>query len=201
MIGTAVMSRTAEIKRESKETKISVSLSLDGTGEAAVTSGIPFFDHLLESACRHGYFDLQLKCEGDTDIDAHHSIEDCGIVLGRAFREASCVPGIKRFGSAVIPMDEALVRAAVDICGRPHLTYAVGLQDLCIDRLNGLVFREFFRGFVNDAGITLHISLLEGDEPHHCLEATFKSFGIAMDKALQSEPRCKGTPSSKGMLD
>ena len=194
--------RMGTFTRETRETRIAVEINLDGLGRVDVSTGIPFMDHMLEGFARHGYFDLVVKARGDLEIDPHHTMEDLGIVLGRAIREAvGDRVGIRRFGFFVLPMDEALARCAVDLSGRPFLAYRVTPDEVVAGGVGIRLFREFFQALVNSAGLTLHIELLAGGEAHHCLEAAFKAFGKALDAAIQHEPRCVDVPSTKGTLD
>lgn len=194
--------RIGQSKRQSRETQIDVEINLDGSGVVDISTGLPFMDHMLEGFARHGYFDLRVHAVGDLDIDAHHTMEDMGIVMGQAIREAlGDRQGIRRFGFFLLPMDEALVRCALDISGRPHLSYTVCPAEAVIGGMAMRLFREFFQALVNSACLTLHVEQLAGVEGHHCLEAAFKAFGKALDTAIQLEPRCQGVPSTKGMLD
>lgn len=194
--------RRGQFKRGSRETQIEVEFNLDGRGECDIRTGLPFMDHMLEGFARHGYFDLAIQAKGDLEIDAHHTMEDLGLALGNAIRKALGERrGIRRFGFFLLPMDEALASCALDISGRPHLAYHVSPQELAAGGMSIRLFREFFQALVNTAGLTLHINLLAGVEAHHCLEAVFKAFGKALDRAVRIEPRCAGVPSTKGMLD
>ncbi len=217
--------RTASVKRATSETRISARLNLDGSGRASVKTGIPFFDHMLTLLAKHAVVDLHLRCDGDLDVDSHHTVEDCGIALGRAFLEAlGDKKGIRRYGTgfhpknpftgeAYVPMDECLARCVVDFSGRPYLVWR-GLdrfahnvvskkektQDMSSSFRFGLA-REFFQGFANEARCNLHLELLYGDEPHHIVEALFKAFAKAVDFACQRDPRIAGNiPSTKGHL-
>lgn len=194
--------RRATINRETRETRISVSLDLDGRGDAELVMGVPFMEHMLEQIARHGMFDLDIKAAGDLEIDAHHTVEDVGITLGQAFAEAlGDKQGIRRYGHAYVPLDEALSRVVVDCSGRPGLEYNVEyprarVGDFDID----LVF-EFFQGFINHARITLHVDSLRGRNAHHIAETVFKAFGRALRMAVEPDPRMAGiTPSTKGTL-
>ncbi len=197
------MERQAEISRETKETKIVLNLCLDGSGETEVNTGLPFFDHVLVGFARHGFFDLQLKIDGDLQVDAHHVLEDAGIVLGAAIaKSVGDKAGVRRFGAALIPMDDALAQVALDLSGRPFLCYELkGVERLQVGGLSVRLFREFFQGLANRGAVNLHITLLAGDEPHHAVEAVFKAFGRALDAAVRIEPRNQGVPSTKGILD
>jgi imidazoleglycerol-phosphate dehydratase len=217
--------RSAEIKRVTNETKIAVRLKIDGTGKSDIKTGIPFFDHMLTLFAKHAVVDLRLRCAGDLAVDAHHTVEDCGIALGQAFFKAlGDKRGIRRYGAgfdpanpftgeAYVPMDECLARCVVDFSGRPYLVWR-GLGDLSQRKISraeknqdassafrfGLA-KEFFQGFANEARCNLHIELLYGDEPHHVVEAVFKAFAKAVDVACQRDPRISGlVPSTKGKL-
>jgi imidazoleglycerol-phosphate dehydratase len=194
--------RKAEKKRNTLETKISGRLVIDGSGKSEISTGIAFFDHMLDSFARHGGFDLTLAAQGDLDVDAHHTVEDTGLVLGTLLKDALGERrGIQRFGSAYVPMDEALARVVVDISGRPHLSYDVDLEPLMTGGMNVMLFREFFQAFANSAGITLNVCLVSGDEPHHAMEAVFKALAKALDGATRVDPRSDDVPSTKGTLD
>ena len=193
--------RTAEIKRKTKETDISLRLTLDGEGKSNISTGIPFFNHMLELFARHGLFNLNLKAEGDLEVDFHHTVEDIGICLGQAFAKAlGDKRGIRRYGEATIPMDEALATVAVDLSGRSFLAYNVKIRRIKIGDFNVGLVKEFFRAFVDQANLALHINLLYGEEIHHCIEAIFKAFARAMRQAAELDPRVKGIPSTKGKL-
>src|SRR5271156_3659810 len=217
--------RLAKISRNTKETKISIALNLDGKGKSSVKTGIPFFDHMLTLFAKHATVDLKLVCKGDLEVDAHHTVEDCGIALGQAFATAlGDKKGIRRYGAgfhpknpftgeAFVPMDECLARCVVDFGGRPHLVWrrldkfsqrkiskAEKAQDMSSAFRFGLA-KEFFQGFANEARCNLHLELLYGDEPHHIVEALFKSFAKAVDIACQRDARIAGkVPSTKGRL-
>ena len=191
--------RIAEKKRSTKETEISVRIDLDGTGKAKVSTGIPFFDHMLEQIGRHGGFDLELTARGDLDVDTHHTIEDTGIVLGAAFAEAlGDKAGIRRFASYLLPLDEALIQVALDLSGRPFLAYDVETPAQMIGTFDPQLAEEFFRAFVTSAGITLHLKSLSGKNGHHIVEASFKG----MARALRDAVRVEGgdIPSTKDLL-
>lgn len=198
------MNRTAERTRTTRETEIQVRLNLDGTGEADVQTGIGFFDHMLDALARHGLFDLRVHCQGDLHIDAHHTVEDVGIVLGGAFLEAlGDKRGIARYADATVPLDEALVRAVVDVSGRPFAHFDVPLprNQPRIGDFDAALSAEFWRAFATEARITLHIDGLRGDNAHHIVEATFKAAARALDAATRLDPRREGTvPSTKGTL-
>jgi imidazoleglycerol-phosphate dehydratase len=217
--------RQAAIRRVTKETRISLKLNLDGWGKSSIKTGIPFFDHMLTLFAKHAVMDLTLRCHGDLEVDAHHTVEDCGLALGLAFVQAlGDKKGIRRYGNgfhpqnpftgeAYVPMDECLARCVVDFSGRPYLVWR-GLNDFAYQKLGraekaqdassqfrfGLA-REFFQGFANEARCNLHLELLYGDEPHHIVEALFKAFAKAVDLACQHDPRIAGQlPSTKGKL-
>ncbi|HEV8542176.1 MAG TPA: imidazoleglycerol-phosphate dehydratase [Verrucomicrobiae bacterium] len=222
--------RTARVKRVTKETQIDARLNIDGTGKGRIFTGIPFFNHMLMLFAKHAVVDLELKCKGDLDVDAHHTVEDCGIALGQAFREAlGNKAGIRRYGTgfnasrhesdpaplkgeAFVPMDETLARSVIDFSGRPYLVWRKldrfqfkiaereKMQDMSSAFRFGLA-REFFQGFANEARCNLHLELLYGSEPHHVAEALFKAFAKAVDFACQRDPRITGqVPSTKGKL-
>jgi imidazoleglycerol-phosphate dehydratase len=194
--------RKADTKRETRETSVEVELVVDGSGMVEVETGVPFLDHMLEACARHGYFDLKIKASGDLDVDAHHTMEDVGLTLGRAIRTAlGDRKAINRFGAALVPMDEALARVVIDISGRPFLAYDVKPETAVVGGVSARLFREFFQALVNSSGMTLHIALLQGEEVHHILEAVFKAFGRCLDQATQADPRSAGVPSTKGVLD
>jgi imidazoleglycerol-phosphate dehydratase len=217
--------RRARLSRNTQETRIGLDLKIDGTGQANVATGIPFFDHMLTLFAKHAVVDLEMKCQGDLAVDGHHTVEDCGIALGEAFAKAlGGKKGIRRYGTgfdprnpftgeAYVPMDECLARCVIDFSGRPYLVWR-GLEDLSYKKLTraereqdmsssfrfGLA-REFFQGFANHARCNLHLELLYGDEPHHIVEALFKAFAKAVDNACQHDPRISGLlPSTKGKL-
>jgi imidazoleglycerol-phosphate dehydratase len=217
--------RQATIRRVTRETKIAVTLNLDGVGQASVQTGVPFFDHMLTLLAKHATVDLKLRCQGDLAVDAHHTVEDCGLVLGQAFLQAlGDKTGIRRYGTgfdprnpftgeAYVPMDECLARCVVDFSGRPHLVWR-GLQEMSHKKITpkektqdassafrfGLA-REFFQAFTNEAHCNLHLELLYGEEPHHIVEALFKAFARALDVACQRDARIPGRlPSTKGRL-
>ena len=194
--------RTAEIKRNTKETQIEIKLNLDGSGAYKMETGVPFFDHMLSLFARHGLFDLQIKAHGDIDVDYHHTVEDTGIVLGQAFKKAlGDKAGINRYGFFILPMDETLVRTAIDFGGRPYLVYALGDSDARVRDFNVSLCREFFQAFANEASANLHIKLEHGGEPHHVAEAAFKSFARAACMAVAENARLNGEiPSTKGVI-
>jgi imidazoleglycerol-phosphate dehydratase len=195
------MSRTATIERITKETKIKLSLGVNGTGQATICTSVPFLDHMLDLFARHGLFDLAVEAQGDIDIDFHHTVEDIGIVLGEAFRQAlGDKQGIRRYGQATVPMDETLAAVAVDISGRPYLVYNVNLPKVKIGGFDVELAREFFQAVVNHSGLSLHINVMYGCNVHHIIEACFKAFARALDAATQIDPRVEGVMSTKGML-
>lgn len=194
-------SRTAKVERQTKETRIELELSLDGSGAYRVSTGIPFFDHMLESFARHALFDLNLEAEGDIKVDFHHTVEDVGIALGQAFRQAlGSADGIRRFGFFLLPMAESKVEAAVDISNRPALTYRVELENTRIGDFDSSLAEDFFHAFSQNAGLDLHIEKRYGRSPHHVVEAAFKGVARALREAAAIDPREKGTPSVKGSL-
>ena len=196
------MKRDAKIDRKTKETEIRLKFDLDGKGVYNVNTGIPFMDHMLALLAVHGYFDMDLSANGDTEIDDHHTIEDLGICFGLAIREGlSKMGGIRRYGEATVPMDEVLVRVVVDMSNRPVLSYRVRLKKRTTGTFDVGLVKEFFRALVTNAGITMHVDLLAGDEPHHIAEAIFKAFARALDGAVGLESRLNGNvPSTKGLL-
>ena len=195
------MSRTAAIERITKETRIKLSLTVDGSGIAAICTSVPFLDHMLNLFARHGLFDLDVEASGDIDIDFHHTVEDIGIVLGEAFKQAlGEKKGIRRYGQSTVPMDETLASVAVDISGRPYLVYHVNLPKVKLGEFDVELAREFFQAFANHCGLNLHINVMYGDNVHHIIEACFKAFARALDSASQLDPRVEGVMSTKGML-
>ena len=195
------MSRTATIERITNETRIKLSLMVDGTGEAKICTSVPFLDHMLNLFARHGLFNLEVEACGDIDIDFHHTVEDIGIVLGEAFKQSlGDKKGIRRYGQASVPMDETLASVAVDISGRPYLVYHVNLPKVKIGEFDVELAREFFQAFANHCGLNLHINVMYGDNVHHIIEACFKAFARAMDAATQLDSRVKEVMSTKGVL-
>jgi len=195
------MGRSAEIARATGETDIAVSLDLDGSGTTDIATGVPFFDHMLDAFGRHATFDLTVRATGDTLVDAHHTVEDVGIVVGQAVAEAlGDKQSITRFGSSVIPMDEALVMSAVDVSGRGQLHYAVDLPIEIIGTFDTTLAKEFFIAFAANAGITLHIRSFTGENSHHIIEAAFKAAARALRQAVAIDERVSGVPSTKGTL-
>jgi imidazoleglycerol-phosphate dehydratase len=193
--------RKATIERNTSETKIKLDFNIDGTGQVKLDTGMPFFDHMLDLFTRHGLFDLELKVDGDLDIDYHHSVEDVGICLGQAFKKAlDDGKQINRYASGLIPMDESLAQIAIDICNRPSLQFSPKLPQGMTGKFDSELVLEFFNAFVNNARISLHIGVTSGDNLHHMIEACFKGFGIILDRATQIDPRKTGVPSTKGVL-
>ncbi|BAL23096.1 imidazoleglycerol-phosphate dehydratase HisB [Azoarcus sp. KH32C] len=194
--------RQAEVTRDTLETRITVRIDLDGSGKASLATGVPFFDHMLDQIARHGAIDLDIKAEGDTHIDDHHTVEDVGITLGQAFAKAlGDKKGIRRYGHSYVPLDEALSRVVVDFSGRPGLHYFVEYTRARIGNFDVDLAREFFQGFVNHAGVTVHIDNLRGDNAHHQCETIFKAFGRALRMAAERDERVAGViPSTKGAL-
>ena len=194
--------RQASVKRDTRETRISVSLDLDGTGKGSFQTGVPFLEHMLDQVARHGLFDIQVQASGDLDIDAHHTVEDIGIVLGQAFADAlGDKQGITRYGHAYVPLDEALSRVVIDFSGRPGLEYRVTYPRARIGGFDVDLVHEFFQGFVNAAHVTLHIDNLHGINAHHIAETVFKAFGRAARMAVSLDARVgDSVPSTKGRL-
>ena len=194
--------RTAEVSRDTAETKIKVRLNLDGAGESKLATGIGFFDHMLDQIARHGLIDLDVQCEGDLHIDGHHTVEDVGIAIGQAVKQAvGDKRGLTRYGHSYVPLDEALSRVVVDFSGRPGLVLDAKFTSGMIGQLDTQLIHEFFQGFVNHALVTLHIDNLKGANAHHQAETMFKAFGRALRMALERDPRMAGTiPSTKGTL-
>ncbi len=194
--------RAAQLRRDTLETQISVALDLDGSGTAQLDTGVPFLDHMLDQVARHGLVDLSVQAKGDLHIDAHHTVEDIGITLGQAFdRALGDRKGIRRYGHAYVPLDEALSRVVIDFSGRPGLEYQVSFPRSRIGDFDVDLFHEFFQGFVNHAKATLHIDCLRGVNAHHIAETAFKAFGRALRMAIEADPRMTGMmPSTKGSL-
>jgi imidazoleglycerol-phosphate dehydratase len=196
------MARTATISRKTKETEISVTLDLDGRGTHEIESGVPFLDHMLTQIARHGFFDLQVSARGDLEIDAHHTVEDLGICLGEAFKQAlGDKSGVRRYGRGSMPMHEALAAVVLDFSGRPFLVYNVPLPKAQVGNFELELVEEFFTAFCNHAGANVHVNLAYGDNLHHIVEAVFKAFARALDEATQLDPRVDGVLSSKGTLE
>ena len=193
--------RRRTISRKTNETNIELDLFIDGEGNASINTGIAFFDHMLDLFSKHGLFDLNLSVQGDIEVDYHHSVEDVGICLGTAFREAlGDFKGIKRYASVDIPMDESLCRMAIDISNRPGLHFKQAFPKTKIGTFDSELVEEFFTAFVNNARVTLHIDITVGQNLHHMIEACFKAFGRILDQASLQDPRVKGVPSTKGVL-
>jgi len=193
--------RTASVERDTLETKIRVSVDLDGTGISRFVTGLPFLDHMLDQVARHGLIDLTVEADGDLEIDAHHTVEDIGITLGQAIaRAVGDKSGITRYGHAYVPLDEALSRVVIDFSGRPGLEFDVPFVRAHVGDFDVDLFHEFFQGFVNHAKVTLHVDNLKGGNAHHQIETVFKAFGRAVRMALTPDLRMSGTPSTKGTL-
>jgi imidazoleglycerol-phosphate dehydratase len=193
--------RNASIDRKTRETAVKVALKLDGNGRGEVSTGVPFLDHMLESFARHGFFDLKIEAKGDLHIDEHHTVEDVGIVLGKAFAQAlGDRSGIKRFGEAAVPLDEALCSVVVDISGRAYLAYNISITQERVGSFQTELVHDFMKAFSDNVGMNLHLNLLGGRNPHHVIEAAFKALARAMDQATSLEPRVAGVLSTKGTL-
>jgi len=193
--------RRAELSRKTKETNIAVKLSIDGTGEHHVDTGIPFFDHLLGAIFKHGFFDVQLRARGDLEVDLHHTVEDVGIVLGKVFQSAlEGYRGIRRFGQGVVPMTETLTEVAVDLSNRPHFVFNASFPTQKIGAFDLELVEEFLRAFCSNAQIDLHVNLRYGRNSHHMVESIFKALGRALDEASTVDPRVRGALSTKGVL-
>lgn len=193
--------RTAEVKRTTSETNIVVKLNIDGSGKRKISTGMGFFDHMLDLMGKHALLDLEIQAKGDLHIDYHHTVEDVGIALGQAFAKAlGDKEGIRRYGHFLLPMDEVLMLVALDFSGRPHLEYQVTSRQKKIVTFDVQLLEEFLRAFVLHAGLTLHVKMIHGNNAHHIYEAVFKGIGKAIDMALQLDPRVKGVPSTKGVL-
>ena len=196
------MNRKTSLERETKETQIALELDIDGRGVYDIDTGIGFFNHMLEGFARHGFFDLLLRVQGDTDVDAHHTVEDTGIALGEAFAQAlGEKEGIARFGTFILPMDDALVLASLDLSGRPFLAFDAELTAPTLGTMETETVKEFFQGFVNGARINLHLRKLAGENTHHIVEAMFKAFAKALDMATGRDSRIEGVLSTKGVLE
>lgn len=193
--------RTAEVARKTKETQIKISIDLDGSGESEISTGIGFLDHMLDAVARHGLFDLKIDAKGDLEIDPHHTVEDVGILLGKAIDQAlGDKAGLVRYGWAAVPMDEALVLTAIDLSGRGFLCYDVEIEQERVGAMETVLFSEFFESVARNGNMTLHIRKLAGEDPHHTAEAAFKSFARALMMATRTSERVKGVPSTKGVL-
>lgn len=195
------MGRKGKTERKTKETDISVALELDGSGVAEIETGMPFFNHMLESFTRHGLFDIKIRAKGDIEVDYHHTVEDVGLALGQTFKEAlGDKQGIRRFGEASCPLDETLAKVVVDISGRPYLSYNVKIRPGRVGTFDTDLPHEFYAAFANQLGMNLHIDVIRGENPHHIIEACFKAFARAMDVATSLDDRVKGVLSTKGSL-
>jgi imidazoleglycerol-phosphate dehydratase len=193
--------RAAELSRTTRETQIAVRLGLDGNGRNEIDTGVPFLDHMLDSFARHGFFDLTVQASGDLHIDDHHTVEDVGIVLGRAFRQSlGDRSGIRRFGEATVPLDEALCTAVVDISGRVYLAYNLEIKQERVGNFQTVLVQDFMKALADETGMNLHLNLHSGRNPHHIIEAAFKALARAMDQATAAEPRLSGALSTKGTL-
>ncbi len=193
--------RQALVKRKTKETDIKVKLVLEGEGKSLIKTGIPFLDHMLELFSKHGLFDLTISARGDLEVDYHHTVEDIGICLGQAFLKAlGSKKGIRRYGQATVPMDEALASAAVDISGRSCLVYNAKIRRIKLGDFNVGLIKDFLKAFTDQGSLTLHVDLLSGRDAHHVIEAIFKALGRALRQAVELDPRVKGVPSTKGRL-
>src|SRR5216683_1471358 len=193
--------REARVERKTRETSVAVTIALDGSGRGEIHTGVPFLDHMLESFARHGFFDLVIQASGDLHIDEHHTVEDVGIVLGRAFRQAlGDRSGIRRFGNATVPLDEALCTAVIDISGRAYLAYNIEIQQERVGNFQTILVHDFMKAITDETGMNLHLNLHAGRNPHHIVEATFKALARAMDQATAVEPRLSGVLSTKGTL-
>ena len=194
-------SRRARITRTTKETDITVELNVDGRGHAEVETGVPFLNHMLDIFARHGFFDLSVRARGDLDVDQHHTVEDVGLTLGQALREAlGDKAGIRRFGDAACPLDEALVTVVVDLSGRPFLAYNLRIKQARVGNFDTELVHDFLLALTNAVGMNLHLNQVQGRNPHHIIEAAFKALARALDQAKQIDPRVQGVPSTKGSL-
>ena len=195
------MARTAHMERNTKETAINLDLNIDGSCVSTIQTGIGFFDHMLEGFAKHGFYDLKVHIKGDLHVDGHHTVEDCGIVLGNAIREAvGDKKGIKRYGYFVLPMDDALCLCAVDLCARPYLNFDASFPQPMVGELDTCLIKEFFYAVSYAAGMNIHIKMLAGDNSHHMIEAVFKAFAKALDEATQYDTRVSDVLSTKGSL-
>jgi imidazoleglycerol-phosphate dehydratase len=196
-----MMGRTAKVDRKTKETDISVFVELDGSGQAEIETGMPFFSHMLDAFTRHGLFDTKIRAKGDIEVDYHHTVEDVGLTLGQVFKDAlGDKQGIRRFGEASCPLDETLAKVVVDLSGRPYLSYNVKIRPGRVGDFDTDLPHEFYAAFANQLGMNLHIDVIRGENPHHIIEACFKAFARAMDVATQLDPRIQGVLSTKGSL-
>ena len=199
--GARRRTRTAEVHRKTKETNISVKVGLDGAGSYEVETGVPFLNHMLELFARHGFFDLSVSGRGDLEVDAHHTVEDVGLTLGEALRDAlGDKHGIRRFGEATVPLDEALVSVVVDLSGRPFLAYNVKLEQERVGTFDVELIHDFLLALTNQVGMNLHVNMISGRNPHHIVEASFKGLARALSQAASYDPRVKGVLSTKGVL-
>ena len=195
------MSRNASVIRKTKETDINLSINIDGNGKSTISTGVGFFDHMLEGFSKHGFFDLEVKVDGDLQVDAHHTVEDTGIVLGQAIADAiGDKKGIKRYGSFILPMDDALVLCAIDLCGRPYFQFDLEFPTEKIGSFDTELIREFFYAITYKCGMNLHMKMLSGINSHHIAEAAFKAFAKALDQATSIDERIEGILSTKGSL-
>ena len=198
---SAAQKRVAALERKTRETDVRVELDLDGSGEYEISTGIPFFDHMLESFAKHGLFDLRITAKGDLAVDTHHTVEDVGIVFGQALREAlGSAEGIRRYGNCVLPMAEAKVEVSVDVSNRPYLVYRVELTNDRIGSFDATLTEDFLYAFSQNAGLDLHVDLRYGRSPHHVVEAVFKGAARALREAVERDPRARGLPTVKGAL-
>ncbi|MCH5255910.1 MAG: imidazoleglycerol-phosphate dehydratase HisB [Lachnospiraceae bacterium] len=196
------MAQTASVKRKTKETDIALSITIDGKGKSKVETDIGFFNHMLEGFAKHGFFDLTLSVNGDLEVDSHHTVEDTGIVLGKAIKDAiGDKVGIKRFGSFILPMDDALCLCAIDICGRPYLNFDCEFKTERVGEMDTELVKEFFHAVAYSAGMNIHIKMLDGENTHHMIEAMFKAFGKALDEATSKDERITDVLSTKGKLE
>ena len=195
------MGRTGRVERKTKETEIVASVELDGSGKADIETGMPFFNHMLDSFSRHGLFDVELQARGDLEVDYHHTVEDVGLALGEAFKKAlGDKQGIRRFGEASCPLDETLAKVVIDLSGRPYLSYNVKIRPGRVGSFDTDLPHEFYAAFTNQLGMNLHIDVIRGENPHHIIEACFKAFARAMDMATGFDERIRGVLSTKGSL-
>jgi imidazoleglycerol-phosphate dehydratase len=193
--------RSASVSRTTKETDITVDVAVDGSGQSSIDTGVPFFNHMLDSFARHGFFDLTVRARGDLDVDQHHTVEDVGLALGQALREALGEKiGIRRFGDAACPLDEALVRVTVDLSGRPFLVYDLTIKQARVGSFDTELVHDFLLALTNQLGMNLHVDMVRGRNPHHIIEACFKALARALDSATQVDPRVRGVLSTKGAL-
>jgi imidazoleglycerol-phosphate dehydratase len=195
------MGRTGTVERKTKETEILVAVDLEGSGKAEIETGMPFFNHMLDSFSRHGLFDIKLQARGDLEVDYHHTVEDVGLALGEAFKKAlGDKHGIRRFGEASCPLDETLAKVVIDLSGRPYLSYNVKIRPGRVGSFDTDLPHEFYAAFTNQLGMNLHIDVIRGENPHHIIEACFKAFARAMDMATSFDERIRGVLSTKGSL-